>query len=177
MELPPETNGVWLCTRDVRFCSRLRRKYTPSRTRALRDFAHPVRWNKWKPSCGKFGAIVIVLDQNIVRERDDRVAHPTDHVSGRSSVHCLATINTNSLPAAQGNYAEAEALYQRSLAVTEKALGQEHHGVVVPLNNLAEVLCSQVITSAVFRSIFSAMFECPVRCRAGHSCRTRLSRP
>ncbi len=37
----------------------------------------------------------------------------------------------------QGLYAEAEPLYQRSLAIWEKALGPEHPQVATSLNNLA----------------------------------------
>ena len=59
----------------------------------------------------------------------------------------MTTISTNPLPVAQGNYAEAEPLYQRSLAINERALGPHHPGVAISLNNLAEFLHSQVITS------------------------------
>ena len=37
----------------------------------------------------------------------------------------------------QGKYAEAEPLYQSSLAIAEKALGKDHPDVAVSLNNLA----------------------------------------
>ena len=37
----------------------------------------------------------------------------------------------------QGNYSEAEPLYQRSLAIREKVLGSEHPSVATSLNNLA----------------------------------------
>jgi tetratricopeptide (TPR) repeat protein len=40
---------------------------------------------------------------------------------------------------AQGRYAEAEPLYQRSLAIDEKALGPDHPSVATSLNNLAEL--------------------------------------
>ncbi len=40
---------------------------------------------------------------------------------------------------AQGHYAEAEPLYQRSLAIKEKALGPEQPDVAMSLNNLAEL--------------------------------------
>jgi tetratricopeptide (TPR) repeat protein len=36
-----------------------------------------------------------------------------------------------------GNYAKAEPLYQRSLAIREKALGPEHPSTATSLNNLA----------------------------------------
>ena len=38
---------------------------------------------------------------------------------------------------AQGRYAKAEPLYQRALAIWEKALGPEHPHVAASLNNLA----------------------------------------
>ena len=38
---------------------------------------------------------------------------------------------------AQGNYAEAEPFYRRSLAIREKVLGPEHPDVAQSLNNLA----------------------------------------
>jgi len=37
----------------------------------------------------------------------------------------------------QGKYAEAEPLYQRALAISEKTLGPEHPQVATSLNNLA----------------------------------------
>jgi Tetratricopeptide repeat len=37
----------------------------------------------------------------------------------------------------QGQYAKAEPLYQRPLAIREKALGPEHPDVAASLNNLA----------------------------------------
>ncbi len=41
---------------------------------------------------------------------------------------------------AQGKYAEAEPLYQRSLAIREKALGPEHPDVATSLENYAALL-------------------------------------
>ena len=43
----------------------------------------------------------------------------------------------------QGNYAPAERLYQRSLAIDEKALGPEHPDVATSLNNLAALYKTQ----------------------------------
>ncbi len=40
----------------------------------------------------------------------------------------------------QGRYAEAEPLYQRSLAIWEKALGPEHPNVATSLENYAALL-------------------------------------
>ena len=41
---------------------------------------------------------------------------------------------------AQGKYAEAEPLYQRSLTIVEKALGPEHPLVALSLQNYAALL-------------------------------------
>ena len=41
---------------------------------------------------------------------------------------------------AQGRYAEAEPLYQRALAIREKALGPEHPDVATSLENYADLL-------------------------------------
>ena len=43
----------------------------------------------------------------------------------------------------QGKYAEAEPLYQRALAIREKALGSDHPDVAASLNNLAELYRDQ----------------------------------
>ena len=47
--------------------------------------------------------------------------------------------NLGGLYREQGQYAEAEPLYQRALAIAEKALGPEHLEVAMSLNNLAAV--------------------------------------
>ncbi len=44
---------------------------------------------------------------------------------------------------AQGRYAQAEPLYQRALAIREKALGPEHPDVAPSLNNLAVLYNAQ----------------------------------
>jgi tetratricopeptide (TPR) repeat protein len=44
---------------------------------------------------------------------------------------------------AQGRYAEAEPLYQRSLAIFEKALGPEHTGLAKTLGSLAKLYYRQ----------------------------------
>ncbi len=43
----------------------------------------------------------------------------------------------------QGEYAEAERLYRRSLAIREKALGPDHPDVATSLDNLAELYQAQ----------------------------------
>jgi tetratricopeptide (TPR) repeat protein len=43
----------------------------------------------------------------------------------------------------QGKYGEAEGLYQRALAIREKALGRDHPDVAQTLHNLANVYLSQ----------------------------------
>ncbi len=40
----------------------------------------------------------------------------------------------------QGNYAQAEPLYQRALAIREKALGAEHPNIAPGLENYAALL-------------------------------------
>ena len=44
------------------------------------------------------------------------------------------------LPRVQGNYAGAEPLYERSLAIREKTLGPEHPDVATSLENYADLL-------------------------------------
>ncbi len=48
--------------------------------------------------------------------------------------------NVAELYRAQGDYAEAEPLYKRSLAIREKALGPEHPNVVTTLEDYAALL-------------------------------------
>ncbi len=48
--------------------------------------------------------------------------------------------NLAELYRAQGNYAEAEPLYQRSLTIKEMALGPEHPAVATSLENYAALL-------------------------------------
>jgi tetratricopeptide (TPR) repeat protein len=48
--------------------------------------------------------------------------------------------NLAALYETQGRYAEAEPLYQRSLAIREKALGPEHPSVATSLENYATLL-------------------------------------
>ena len=50
--------------------------------------------------------------------------------------------NLAALYHAQGKYAEAEPLYQRALAIWEKALGPDHPNVAVSLENYASLLCN-----------------------------------
>ena len=62
--------------------------------------------------------------------------------------HCptyaAALTRTTDLVAAQGHYEDAKPLYERSLALLEKALGPDHPDVAASLNNLAGLLNSQV---------------------------------
>ena len=55
-----------------------------------------------------------------------------------TSLNNLAVLYRN-----QGKYAEAEPLYQRSLAIWEKALGKDHPDVATSLNNLAVLYHNQ----------------------------------
>jgi tetratricopeptide (TPR) repeat protein len=54
-----------------------------------------------------------------------------------------------------GRYAEADPLYKRSLAITEKALGPNHPTVGTPLNNLAAQYRSQIHLHQLRSSILS----------------------
>src|SRR5262245_16834856 len=54
------------------------------------------------------------------------------------ALHTLAQVYQS-----QGKYAEAEPLYQRTLAINEKALGRNHPDVATTLNNLADLYRSQ----------------------------------
>ena len=54
-------------------------------------------------------------------------------------------MHTDQMPGIQGNYAKAEPLYERSLAIKEKVLGLEHPHVAISLNNLAMLFHDQVI--------------------------------
>ena len=58
---------------------------------------------------------------------------------------CLATSLNNlaEFYRAQGRYTEAEPLYQRARAITEKPFGPEHPNVTPTLNNLAELYRAQ----------------------------------
>ena len=69
------------------------------------------------------------------RARLVRIHHPRvpDDIGRSQSLSNLALLYH-----AQGRYAEAEPLLQRSLAIREKALGPEHPHVGTNLNNLAE---------------------------------------
>ncbi len=51
--------------------------------------------------------------------------------------------NLAELYRAQGHYAQAEPLFQRSLAIWEKALGPEHPDVATSLNKLAQLYHEQ----------------------------------
>ena len=64
--------------------------------------------------------------------------------SARSTRHVGIRLNNLAgLYRAQGRYAEAEPLYKRALAISEKALGPEHPDVGTSLNNLAVLYQAQ----------------------------------
>lgn len=54
----------------------------------------------------------------------------------------------------QGNYEQAWLLYERSLAIREKALGPEHPDVAKALNNMANLLQKQVRTFSNFYIVY-----------------------
>ena len=53
-------------------------------------------------------------------------------------------IPNSGIPTSQGKYDDAKPLYERSLAIREKALGAEHPDVAHSLNKLAGLLKAQV---------------------------------
>ena len=57
-----------------------------------------------------------------------------NHPSVATSLNNLAELYKT-----QGQYAQAEPLYKRSLAIREKALGPDHPDVATSLNSLAEL--------------------------------------
>ncbi len=61
-----------------------------------------------------------------------------DHPDTATSLNNLAELYKS-----QGKYIEAEPLYQRAIAIDEKALGPEHPGLATDLNNLAGLYWAQ----------------------------------
>jgi tetratricopeptide (TPR) repeat protein len=61
-----------------------------------------------------------------------KLAGAPDHPDVAKSLNSLAFLHRT-----QGDYAKAEPLYKRSLAILEKALGPDHPDVAMSLNNLA----------------------------------------
>ena len=55
----------------------------------------------------------------------------------------VALNNLAGLYESQGKYGKAEPLYQRSLAIREKALGPDHPDTAQSLNNLANLVSEQ----------------------------------
>ena len=63
---------------------------------------------------------------------------------GQEDPRLAASLNNlGALYFIQGKYAEAEPLYQRTLAIWEKALGPEHPRVATSVNNLARLYESE----------------------------------
>jgi eukaryotic-like serine/threonine-protein kinase len=69
-----------------------------------------------------------VAEVTLVSLPDVAQLHEATHLANLAHVHY-----------ASGSYAEAEALYQRALAIREQALGPDHPDVATSLNNLAAV--------------------------------------
>ena len=61
----------------------------------------------------------------------------------------------------QGRYTEAEPLYQRSLAIVEKALGPEHPSVATSLENYAILLRKTGRGADISASTHWATLSCP----------------
>ncbi len=64
-----------------------------------------------------------------------------EHPDVAASLNNLAVLYRD-----QGKYTEAEPLYQRALAIWEKALGPEHPNVATSLNNLASLYTPRAST-------------------------------
>lgn len=94
--------------------------------------------------CGIFYASSDVLDAEIISKCYNRPGYPTAQRRRGVSETRLTAVYDNPPSVAQGNHAEVEPLYQRSLTIREKALGLEHPDVATVLNNLARLFESQV---------------------------------
>ncbi len=70
----------------------------------------------------------------------ERSLEATEQAAGREHLVALFLDHLGNLHRDQGRYAEAEPLYQRSLAINEKALGPEHPDVARTLENYAALL-------------------------------------
>jgi len=83
---------------------------------------------------GNYGRAVVVAKKALqVAEANAGKIHPM-----WPSLNNLAQ-----LYATQGQYAQAEPLYKRTLAIKEKALGPDHPDVAMSLNNLAQLYDTQ----------------------------------
>ena len=76
---------------------------------------------------------------------------------------CLFTFPSTLFVTFQGNYDEAGKLYERSLAIREKALGPNHPDVAESLNNTARLLKAQVRAVRMLKD-----FSCGARCCKGN---------
>jgi tetratricopeptide (TPR) repeat protein/CHAT domain-containing protein len=63
----------------------------------------------------------------------------TEHPNYATALHLIAMVREQ-----EGDYGEAEQLYKRSAAISERALGANHPNVAATLNNLANVYKSQI---------------------------------
>src|SRR3989440_2742125 len=72
----------------------------------------------------------------------EKAAHVFEQ-GGNQVDYSAALNNLAELYRAQGNYAQAEALYQRALAMREQVLGPRHPDTASSLNNLASLLYTQ----------------------------------
>lgn len=83
----------------------------------------------------------------------DRVGHPTAYriivvlqaIRPYEAFSITRLFTLNHCVCSQGSYDEAAPLYQRALAIREKALGLEHPDVATSLNNIAGLFKSQVL--------------------------------
>lgn len=101
-----------------------------------RDQALPEQVNQWTQDCvegyqqGHYRQALLSCQSVVDALQILHAEHPT---------FATALNNLAALYKAQGNYAEAEPLYRRSLRILEKALGPKHPDVANILNNLGEL--------------------------------------
>ena len=75
---------------------------------------------------------------NTEEPEKETVHHSPEHPNTATSLNNLA-----GLLESEGDYAAAKPLYERALAIIEKALGADHPNTSTNLNNLAYLLAAQ----------------------------------
>jgi RNA polymerase sigma factor (sigma-70 family) len=103
-----------------------------------------IEWTSLPP--GTLEAQVIQFPLSAISEDPEKskpAPQATDAAAEGLNFFATELDNLASLYQAQGRYADAEPLYQRSLVITEKALGSNHPDVATTLNNLAETYRNQ----------------------------------
>ena len=101
------------------------------------SLAQPSRWEELMAA----GARAYQEGRYAKAEQQVKAALKEAETFGPEDPRLAASLNNLALLYdAQGNYAQAEPLYKRSLAIVEKALGPEHPDVATALENYADLL-------------------------------------